>query len=468
VSETAEPKPSLGLSLVPVVALVAMLYHSIAVLDASGHLPLIGGTIVAGLLATFAIKKPWDTVQAGMIRSITAALPAVLVLLVVGLLVGSWIASGVVPLLISWGLAVMAPGWFLVASCLVCAIVALATGSSWSTAATVGLALVGVGEALGISPGMTAGAIVSGSYFGDKMSPLSDTTNLAPASAGSELFEHIQHMAWTTVPGLLIALLLYTLLGLGAGEATADSASVDAIAAGLRSGFNLSPLLLLAPATVLVLIVRKVPALPSLLAGVFVGAVLGLLLQGGHGLTVGKLMGALYGGYESATGVPAVDDLLSRGGFTSMLETVALIVVALAFAGVMEYSGMLDTLARTVLGAAKSTGSLVAATVATSLGLNILASDQYIAIVVPGRMYRTAYLRRGLHPKNLSRVLEDAGTLTSALVPWNTCGAYMAGVLGVATLSYAPYAFLNLLVPLLSIAYGFTGFSIERIEPQTA
>ena len=460
-------QPSLLLSLIPVVGLVAMLIGTIVGLDGTGHLPLIGGTVLAGAVAAFGLKRPWIEIQRGMVGGITGALPAILILLVVGLLIGSWIASGVVPLMVYWGLKILAPSWFLVASLVICAVVSLATGSSWSTAATVGLALIGVGQALGMHPGMTAGAIVSGAYFGDKMSPLSDTTNLSPAVAGAELFEHIKHMVWTTVPGFVIAAVVFTLLGLSEGSAgEGDSEVYAAIVTGLETGFELSPLLILAPALVLALVIKKVPALPALMAGVLAGAALGVLLQ--PDLDLSGVMAAMYGGYESATGVGSVDDLLSRGGLTGMLETIALVVCALAFAGVMEGTDMLDRLAAAVLTGARSTGSLVAATAASCVGLNVLASDQYIAIVVPGRMYRTAYLKRGLHPKNLSRVLEDTGTLTSALVPWNTCGAYMAGVLGVGTLAYAPFAILNWIVPLISIGYGFAGFSFETIDEDEA
>ncbi|MCP4869829.1 MAG: Na+/H+ antiporter NhaC [Proteobacteria bacterium] len=464
---TERTEPSLLLSLIPVVGLVAMLIGTIVGLDGTGHLPLIGGTVLAGAVASFGLKRPWSEIQKGMIGGITGALPAILILLVVGLLIGSWIASGVVPLMVFWGLKILAPSWFLVASLFICAVVSLATGSSWSTAATVGLALIGVGQALGMHPGMTAGAIVSGAYFGDKMSPLSDTTNLSPAVAGAELFEHIQHMLWTTVPGLVVAAIVFTVLGLrGGGAGEGDSAVYTAIVTGLEGGFELSPILILAPALVLTLVIKKVPALPALMAGVLAGAVLGVLVQ--PNLDIAGVMAAMYGGYESATGVASVDDLLSRGGLSGMLDTIALVVCALAFAGVMEGTDMLDRLAAAVLSWARSTGSLVAATIASCIGLNVLASDQYIAIVVPGRMYRTAYLKRGLHPKNLSRTLEDSGTLTSALVPWNTCGAYMAGVLGVGTLAYAPFAIVNWVVPMISLGYGITGFSFETIDEADA
>ena len=457
--------PGVGLSLVPVISLVALLALVIGGLDGGGHIPLVVGTAIAAAVAGWGLKMPWKGIEAGMVKGISGGLPAVLVLLVVGMLVGVWIAAGVVPLLIHYGLMVLAPGWFLVAACIICAVVALATGSSWSTAATVGLALVGVGQALGVHPGMAAGAIVSGSYFGDKMSPLSDTTNLAPAAAGAELFEHIQHMLWTTIPALLLALVGFAVMGVGQGGAEGSGAELAVISSGISQAFTLSPVLLLAPISVLGLVIWRVPALPALMAGTLVAAILAMAVQGA---SVADVLSASMGGYASDTGVPSVDKLLSRGGMGSMLETIALIVCALAFAGVMEVSGMLDSLARAVLRWASSTGGLVVATAASALGLNVLASDQYIAIIVPGRMYRTAFLERRLHPKNLSRVLEDAGTMTSALVPWNTCGAYMAGVLGVATTAYAPFALVNLFTPLLTLAYGFTGFSIHTLEEEDA
>ncbi len=397
-----------------------------------------------------------------MRQGIAAGMSAIVILMVVGLLIGIWIAAGVVPLLIYYGLQILAPSYFLAASCAICAAVSLATGSSWSTAATVGLALIGVGGALEMDPGMTAGAVISGAYFGDKMSPLSDTTNLAPASAGSELFAHIRHMVYTTAPALSLALIAYAGLGLGVEAAAgATSADYEQLTAALTKTFRLSPLLLLAPAVLLGLVIRKVPALPALMAGVLTGIVLLLTVQDG---SVAVALDALYDGYAGNTGIEAVDELLSRGGLTSMLDTIALIVCALAFGGAMEVSGMLPSLARGILSLARSTGSLIAATLASCIGMNILTADQYVSIVIPGRMYRSAYIQRGLHPKNLSRAIEDSATMTSPLVPWNTCGAYMAGVLGVATGAYLPYAFVNLATPAISLVLGFTGWTIEPLQ----
>ncbi|MEQ1895500.1 MAG: Na+/H+ antiporter NhaC family protein, partial [Planctomycetota bacterium] len=382
-------------------------------------------------------------------------------------------------------LKLISPSVFLVTACLVCSVVSLATGSSWTTAGTVGVALVGVGTALGLSPGMVAGAIVSGAYFGDKMSPLSDTTNLAPAMAGATLIEHVKHMVWTVTPALLISLVLYAVLG-GTHDAGPDAlARVDAVIATIEANFALSPWLLLPPALTLVLVARNLPAIPALLVGTLSAVVVGLAVQpfGDLKSELASYTSMLYGGFSCALtdnlqegasqiqleAAGVVQGLLDgRGGMKSMLGTVALILCALSFGGVMEKSGMLAAIANKILNLVRGTGSLIAATIFTCFGVNVLASDQYMSIVVPGRMFRTAFLQRRLHPKNLSRCLEDSGTVTSALIPWNTCGAQMTTVLGVATGLYWKFAFLNWLCPLVSIAYGMTGFTITKISDEEA
>jgi len=474
VADERKRTPSLGISLTPVIILIASLFYTIVVLEGSGHIPLIFGAVVAAVISAGILGMPWPDIQKGMTKGIIAALPAILILIIVGLLIGVWISSGVVPIMIFYGLKILAPGYFLVATCLICSVISLATGSSWSTAATVGLAMMGVGQALGIPPGMTAGAVISGAYFGDKMSPLSDTTNLAPAVAGTELFTHIRHMVYTTVPALIISLIIFTIIGIvRPASGSVETSDYLLMLSTISESFNLSPWLLIAPVSVLFLVWKKTPALPALVVGVVVGAVLLLLFQreAGEGAAsiIGRLVDSLYTGYVSDTGVEGVDRLLTRGGLSYMMDTIALIVVALAFGGIMEASGMLGRLAAAVLKLAHSTGSLIAVTVFSCFGMNALASDQYLAIIVPGRMYRSAYLKRGLHPKNLSRALEDSATLTSPLIPWNTCGAYMSGVLGVSSFVYLPFAFLNLLSPLISMFYGFTGITIEKIEddPET-
>lgn len=464
-------------ALLPVVALITFL--ALAVLDFSGsdagarlatwpvigsllttsvpvQIPLVAATVVAALVA-WRLGHRWEALQSAMIEGIGLALGAILVLLVVGMLIATWIAAGIVPLMIVTGLKLLAPGVFLPATCMICAVVSLVTGSSWTTAGTVGIALIGVGAGLGIPPPWVAGAIISGAYFGDKMSPLSDTTNLAPGVTGVELFAHVRHMAWSAGPSLLLALVLYGVVGSRAAGGAADTSAVVAMTSGVEGAFHLTGWLWLAPALVLALVGAKVPALPALMLGVVAGVAAAVI---GQGMTLGRLAVIAYDGYVSSTGKPAVDELLSRGGMSSMYGTIGLIVCAMAFGGVMERAGLLERLASAILRLGKSRGGLVASTLGTCIGMNVVASDQYLAIVVPGRMFRPAYAKAGLHPKNLSRVLEDGGTLTSALVPWNTCGAYMFATLGVYPLAYLPYAFFNLISPMISLLLGYTGWTM--------
>lgn len=454
--------PSLAFSLLPVAGLILFLFTGIFLLKGSPHIPLIlAAALVAGQGAILGHK--WTSLLDGIVKGISISMPAILILLAIGILIGAWVASGIVPLLIFYGLKILSPDIFLVATCIICSVVSFSTGSSWSTAGTVGVALIGIGQGLGLPLPMVAGAIVSGAYFGDKLSPLSDTTNLAPAVAGSELFEHIRHMLFTTVPSLVIALVLYAVLGARAAGNAASTDSIIILTAHLEELFNLTPWLLLAPLVVLILILRRVPALPALLAGGFAGAILGVLTQG---MPLDEMFSAMQAGYVSETGVEEIDELLSRGGLESMLYTVSLIICAMAYGGLLEGTGMLGTISQTVVKLASTTGRLVATTLATCLGMNLLAPDQYLSIIVPGRMYKKAFDDSGLAAKNLSRCLEDAGTLTSPLVPWNTCGTAMMGFLLVNPFAYLPYAFLNLLNPLISLIYGFTGWTMEKKQPE--
>jgi len=456
--------PPLWVALTPVLALIGALYFSVvhyAELELTSHVALIIGTVVAAFVA-LKLGQSWDEIEQSMVRGISLATKAAIILLVIGMLVGSWIDSGIVPAMIYYGLKLLSPAIFLVATCLICCLVSLATGSSWSTAATVGIALIGVGQGLGISRPRIAGAVISGAYFGDKMSPLSDTTNLAPAMAGALLFDHIRHMALTTGPSLLISLVLFGLIGGGKGGQI-DTAQVQSIQAVLRDALTIHPLLLLPPLLVIAMVVLRIPAVPAVLGGWALGAVLSVAVQG---RSLGQVLHVAFAGYQSRTGHKLVDKLLSRGGLSSMFSTVALIICALSFGGVMESSGQLEALAGAVLRLASGVGGLVLATVVTCLGMNALGSDQYLAVVVPGRMYRDAYRMRGLAPKNLSRALEDSGTLTSVLIPWNTCGAYMISTLGIKPWTYVPFCFLNLINPLISVFYGFTGLTMTPLTEQ--
>ncbi len=457
---TQRRRPTLWQALLPVFFLILFLGVNIVVYGGSPHIPLIGGSVVASGMGLF-LGHRWKDIERGLVHGIQIALQACLILLVIGTLIGTWIISGIVPSMIYYGLKILSPSIFLLATCLICALVSLATGSSWSTAGTVGIALIGVGQGLGIPLPMVAGAIVSGSYFGDKLSPLSDTTNLAPAVAGADLFSHIRHMIYTTGPSLLISLVLYGLLGLRYGHGELERQGIDQILTTLETSFTISPWLMLPAILVIAMVIFRIPALPALLGGSFLGGLFALLFQD---VTMADIMNAAQNGYAATTGVASVDQLLSRGGMESMLSTVALIMCALAFGGVMEKTGMLSAIALAILKLAKTTGSLVASTVLTSIGMNIIAPDQYLAIVVPGRMYREAYEKNHLKPKNLSRALEDGGTLSSALIPWNTCGGYMWATLGVHPFAYLPFAFLNVLNPMISIILGYTGWTMEKEE----
>lgn len=477
--ERSHREPSTVQALTPVIVLIALLASSVYLFgDGSSSGPNQIALILSagvGILIGLANGYSWAELEKGIVHGISLSMAAVLILLVVGSLIGTWILSGVVPTMIYYGLEILNPKVFYAAACAICCLVSLATGSSWTTASTIGIALVGIATAQNLNLGLTAGAIISGAYFGDKMSPLSDTTNLAPAMAGTDLFTHIRHMMWTTTPSILVALGMFAVAGVFAPEAH-DASSIDVILKAIRDQFTIGPHLLLPAVLVLALVIRKMPAFPALLIGALVGGVFAVLFQQGAVLRyvgetdlprwVALLKGlwmSLFQGFTLHSGNQALDSLLSRGGMGSMLNTIWLIMSAMMFGAVMETTRMLEKIASGILGFVRGPGSLVAATLATSVGMNIIASDQYIAIVIPGRMYRSEYARRRLHPKNLSRSLEDAGTLTSALVPWNTCGAFMAQTLGVATFTYLPYCFFNLINPLVAAAYGFLGFTIEPL-----
>ena len=474
---TEHKRPSLLVALLPVTLLIVMLSFNVFVFkdDSSygpNQLSLLFSAIITALIGVFHLKMDYHDIEKKAIDSIGVALQAMLILLVVGALIGIWILNGVVPTMIYYGIKMISPAVFLPVALVICSIVSLATGSSWSTVGTVGIALIGIGHALGIPEGMVAGAIVSGSYFGDKMSPLSDTTNLAPAMAGANLFEHIRHMMFTTIPSIVIALLLFIILGVFYSGDNIDEQKINLLTQTISAQFNLSAWLFTLPLLVFVLVKKKVPALPALLAGTIFGIVYALFFQQA---LLAKIVGAefnfvsiykaimkiTYGGFESTTGNAVVDKLFTRGGMSGMLNTIWLILMAMIFGGMMEVTGMLGKIAEAILKMVSGVTSLVASTVGTSIFLNLTTSDQYIAIVVTGRMFKSAYKDQNLHPKNLSRAVEDGGTVTSVLVPWNTCGAYFSSVLGVATLTYLPFAFFNLLSPIMSILIAASGKTMD-------
>jgi len=471
--------PTLLDALIPLAVLVLLLALSVKLYGADSsygpnQIALLLTAAVAGIVG---LKNglPWDDLERAVVHGVSLAIKPIFILLAVGALIGTWIQAGIVPTLVYYGIQLMDPGWFYAAVCLVCAIVGLAIGSSWTVAGTLGVAFMAVAVGLGLSPAVTAGAVISGAYFGDKMSPLSDTTNLAPAVAGSELFAHIRHMMWTTMPSIVLALVGFAVLGLNA-ETSGDVLPESGLTSALQDSFHVAWYLLLPVLMVMGMAAYKLPAFPTILIGALVGSVFAVLFQpdlvvaaAGEGLS--RPMALLSGtwkvmalGFESQTGNEAVDELLSRGGMESMLNTVWLIICAMGFGASMEATGLLERVVQGALSAARSTASLIITTLATAVGVNAVAADQYIAIVLPGRVYRKEYQRRGLAPVNLSRALEDAGTLTSPLVPWNTCGAYMAATLGVATAAYLPFAFFNLLNPLVAAVMAVVGFKVLPAE----
>lgn len=472
--------PSLMDALIPIVALVIMLFGSFYFFgDGSSYGPnQIALLIGMGLAAIIGIKNgfTWEAIEKSIIKGISLSLGACLILLAVGSLIGTWMLSGTVPTLIYYGLSLLNPNYFYAASCLICAVVAMSIGSSWTTAATVGVALMGIAKGMDMSPAIAAGAVISGSYFGDKLSPLSETTNLAPAIAGTNLFAHIRYMLWTTIPSFVIALILFLILGLSK-DISESSQRIVEMQQLLSTSFNLGPHLLVPLVVLLALAIRKMPAFPAVAIGALVGGIWAVLFQmdlivamGGEGtnqlMTGLKVVWtALFDGVSFSTPDATLNDLLSRGGMSSMLNTIWLIICAMAFGAVLEGTGLLVRIVSIILKGAESAGAMISRTIFTCIGTNVITSDQYMSIVMPGRMYKEEFAKRGLHQLNLSRSLEDGGTITSPLIPWNTCGAYMHGVLMVHPTAYFGYAFFNLISPILAIIYAYIGIKILRIPP---
>lgn len=476
---TEKKEPTFFQALIPIFALIALLTVNVLLFgsDAIGganQVSLLLAAGVAGILA-YRLGYNWDEINGSILKSISSAMTAIIILLTIGSLAGTWLLSGIVPAMIYYGLKILNPTIFLFAAVIVCAIVSLATGSSWSTVATVGIALLGIGKAMDLSEGLIAGAIISGAYFGDKMSPLSDTTNLAPAMAGTDLFTHIRYMVYTTAPSIILTLIIFLVWGFTIDKAAASQDSAEVLLA-IENSFNLNPLLFAVPLVVIVLIVKKVPAAPALLVGALFGGVFAIIFQPNIVNQVSGIEGdylkssfvavmkALSVSINIQTDNEMITNLLSAKGMAGMLNTVWLILCAMVFGGVMESCGMLKVIARQIIRFAHSTGSLVASTAATCVFFNVTASDQYMAIAVPGRMFADTYRERGLKPEVLSRTLEDTGTVTSVMVPWNTCGATQAGVLGVATVAYAPYCLFCIISPFMTILMAYLNIKIRRLH----
>lgn len=447
------------LAIVPLIIMIGAMLITIVVLKGDPHMPLILGTIVAALIA-WRVGYTSEEIQSSLYKGITLALPAVVIIMMVGIIIGAWIGGGVVATMVFYGLKLITPSLFLVTITVICIVVSLSIGSSWSTMGTIGVAGMGIALSMGIPAPMAAGAIISGSYFGDKMSPLSDTTNLASGLTGTDLFEHIRHMFYTTIPGIVIALIVYWYLGRSFTDGSTNLESIETTMSIMQENFIISPWLLLVPGLVILLIALKVKAIPALTVGIIVGFLSHIFIQTG---SVADAVSALQSGFVIESGNETVDSLFNRGGLDSMMYTVSLTIVAMTFAGIMENTGMLSAIVNKVLKLAKTSRKLIATTVLSSFFTNVTCAEQYISVVVPARMYAKAYKDKNLHSKNLSRAIEDGGTLTSVFVPWNTCGVFIFGTLGVHAFDYAPYAVLNFTVPILAIIFATVGFSIIKL-----
>jgi len=473
--------PSLLDALIPIIVLVFLLMMAIVLYGDAG----ITGPIQVALMLTMLVAAAvglknghrLEDMGKAAVDGISSAMGAIFILLAVGSLIGTWNMAGTIPTIVYYGVQFLDPAWYYLASAVISAVLALSIGSAWTVAGTLGIGLIGIAGALGVSPEITAGAVISGAYFGDKMSPLSETTNLAPAVAGTDLYTHIKGMLWTTVPSIIIALVIFGVIGYR-GEA-AGALDLSKVLEAIRSVFNVGLLTLIPLLVVLILSFRRVSAFVTIFLGALVGGVMAVILQpdvvvafgGGDALSTPLAMlkgvwSAMATGFVIESGYPGLDALFSQGGMVSMMETVWLILSAMAFGGVMENSGLLARLIQSVLKAAKSDRFLLAATGLTSIGVNIIAGDQYMAIVLPGRMYREAYKKHGIAPQTLSRQIEDTGTITSPLIPWNSCGAYMSATLSIATLAYLPFCFFNWINVIISFLYAAFGFQIKHLAPE--
>ncbi|MDA8611898.1 Na+/H+ antiporter NhaC [Flavobacteriaceae bacterium] len=473
-------KLSLGIALLPILILVVLLSYNVLVygddaLGGSNQFILLLGAAIAGIVG-FYYKVNYKFMIDKVAENLQSVTGALLILLFVGALAGTWLISGIIPAMIYYGLQILHPSIFLPACIIICAIISLATGSSWTTSATVGIALIGIGKVLGIPVGMVAGAVISGAYFGDKLSPLSDTTNLAPAMAGGELFSHIRYMTYTTVPSIVITIIVFTILSLT--QNTTGAADTESLMLAIEEKFTITPLLFIVPAVVILLIVKKSPPLIALLIGSLLGGIFALLFQSKILLEITEasvlsfevgyraIMDSMTVSTEITTTNALLNDLFTSGGMEGMLGTIWLIICAMVFGGIMDAIGALERISSALLNWAQTTFQLFASTVASCLAINLTASDQYLSIVIPGKMFSKAYKDRKLAPENLSRTLEDSGTVTSVLIPWNTCGAYQSGVLGVGVGEYFIYAIFNWLSPFMTLLFAAFNIKIRALKEQ--
>ncbi len=462
--EQKEREPSLVVAILPLLVIVLLLIVGYGIYRIPAEVLLVIGAFFTGVIA-LALGYSWKEMQDGIVDSITKALPAMLIVIVVGMLIGSWIISGTIPMLIYYGLKLISPRYFLVSACLVCSVVSVFTGTSWGTVGTVGVAFIGVAQGLDLPLAPAAGAIIAGAYFGDKLSPFSDTTNLAPIAAGSNLFDHIRHMLWTTVPAWIIGLIVYLFVGFSAGDGARAAVPVELLE-GLRANFHFNPLLLLPPVLIIYFAVRKLPTIPGMILSSFLAVILGIFIQKAN---FSAALAALTTGYKSNSGNVVLDKLLTRGGMMSMMGVTLIALCAFGFAGIMHATGMLKVILTNIARFTRSTGALITNTVISCISVAIMTGSSFLSIIIPGELFSPLYKEKKLAAKNLSRTTEDSGTVIVPLVPWSMAAVFMSGTLGVATFEYLPWTIMNYLGFVFAIFYGFTGIGIapKKREDET-
>ncbi len=451
-------QPNIFIALVPVVIMMLLLIVGYGVYHMKAQVLLITAAFLTGIIALF-LKIKWPELEKGIVTNINKAMPAILIMLTVGILVGSWIIAGTIPMIIYYGLKIISPQYFLVTASFVCSLVSVATGTSWGTIGTLGVAFIGIATALGMPLGASAGAIVAGAYFGDKISPFSDVTNLAPVVAGSNLFDHIKHMLKSAGPAWLIGLLIYFIIGLNYADANTESESMILIMQTLKEHFTFNIWLLLPMAIVFYFAFAKKPVLPGMLISSFVAAILAVLFQGASFVDVATAMNT---GFESQTGVAVVDKLISRGGMMSMMEVQLVAFTAFAFSGIMQASGMLDSIFSKVKKYTTKVWSLVSVTVSMSIVTALVTGSSYLSMIVPGELLSPIYKEKDLAAKNLSRIIEEAGAIVVPLIPWSMAGVYVTGTIGVSPFEYMPWAFMNYISVIILLIYGVTGFTMDK------
>jgi NhaC family Na+:H+ antiporter len=453
---TPKKKPSLTVALIPMVSMGFLLAVGYGIYQIRPQVLLVAAAFITGCLGLI-LRFTWQDMERGIVDSIHKAMPAILIMLCVGILIGSWIASGTIPMVIYYGLKLISPKFFLVTACFVCSITSLATGTSWGTIGTLGVAFIGIALGLGIPLGPAAGAIVAGAYFGDKMSPFSDVTNLAPVAAGSNLFDHIKHMMWSAVPAWLLGLFIYFLIGLKYEASTVESETMTLIISTLKAHFRFHLLLLLPMIIVFYFAATKKPTIPGMLFSSFVAGILAIIFQKA---TVTEIATAMNTGYQAHTGVNAVDQLISRGGMMSMMETQLVAFTAFSFGGIMQRTGLLSVILDRVMKFASKAWSIVLTTIGSSIVTALVTGSSYLSMIIPGELLAPIYREKGLAAKNLSRIIEESGAIIVPLIPWSMAGVYITGTIGVSTFSYLPWAIMNYAAVVILAIFGFTKFTM--------